>query len=253
MLPIQVVSARPTLADFVGESAIATWSDLAVPTTGGPVMVKIVTAPREEPRPTVLILHGMPGIEHPLAAYVRYAEDLAAAGIDAWLFSYYSSADDEVMHRSGADQQIARFQARFHAWVKTVREIADFAQDRTANSGRTGLLGFSNGGFLAVGTAAVDPRIAALVVFYGGIPEPMQDEITRLPPLLVLHGTADRIIPVIEGEALLVRARELGDEQAELVVYPDADHCFDFDPTSEIANEARARAIAFLRSRLAAN
>jgi acetyl esterase/lipase len=66
---------------------------------------------------------------------------------------------------------------------------------------------------------------------------------------LVLHGSADHVIPVSEGEALVDRARTLGG-QSQLVVYPNADHGFDWEPTSAIANQARARAVDFLRRQL---
>jgi carboxymethylenebutenolidase len=165
---------------------------------------------------------------------------------------YYSATDDEVMRSPGRDRRIALYEARFRDWAKTVSEIAGFALAQKASSGRVGLLGLSNGGFLAVGTAAVDPRIAALVVFYGGIPGPVRDEITRLPPLLALHGDGDHIIPIGEGRALVDRANAL-EGQAELIAYPRADHGFDFDPNSHIANDARSRAIAFLRRQLGAD
>jgi carboxymethylenebutenolidase len=108
------------------------------------------------------------------------------------------------------------------------------------------LLGLSNGGFLAVGTAAIDQRIGALVVFYGGIARPIKDEITRLPPLLEVHGDADRIIPITQGRALVDRAKALGGE-AEQIVYPGAGHGFGLT-----SDDARARAVDFLRRQLKA-
>jgi len=239
------------LALLARGNAVAGETDLTVATTGGLVAVQAFTAPGQAKRPTVLVLHGRAGMV-PLAGYRRYAADLAAAGMDAWLFSYYGAADDEAMRTADRTQRNELFTARFRAWVQTVSDTAGFALARAENSGRVGLLGFSNGGFLTVGTAAADRRIGALVVFYGGIPRPMRDAIARLPPLLELHGDAEQIIPIAEGRALVERAKALGGF-AEQVVYPGADHGFDFAPHSYAGDDAISRAVAFLRHQLGAD
>jgi carboxymethylenebutenolidase len=221
---------------------------LTVPTADGPVAVKVYAVPGAAPRPTVLILHGLGGA-NPEPGYTGFAEALAAAGLDAWLFSYYSPADQKIMFAPGRDAHLAVYTARMPVWAKKVGEIADFSRTRKSSSGRVGLLGLSNGGFLAVGAAALDRQVSAIVVFYGGIPGPLRDEIKHLPPLLALHGGADTVIPITEGRALVDRAKALGGE-AELVVYPGVGHGFDFDERYDKAPEARARAITFLSEHL---
>jgi carboxymethylenebutenolidase len=221
---------------------------LTVPTVDGPVDVKVYAAPGDAPRPAVLILHGLGG-NNPKQGYVSLAEATAASGTDAWLFSYYTPSDQAIMFATGHDAHRALYQARMPAWAKKVDEIADFALTLPRSSGKVGLLGLSNGGFLAVGAAALDPQIGAIVVFYGGIPGPLRDQINRLPPLLALHGDADTVIPVAEGRALVDLAKSLGD-QAELVVYPGVGHGFDFDEDYDKANGVRRRAIAFLDDEL---
>jgi carboxymethylenebutenolidase len=226
----------------------AAQTELTVPTADGSVAVKIYAAPGEAPRPTVLILHGLGGI-NPAPGYIHFADALAAAGIDAWLFSYYSPNDQSVMFAPGHDAHLALYTARMPIWAKKIDEIAGFALTQRQSSGKIGLLGLSNGGFLAVGAAAHDPHIAAIVVFYGGIPGPLSNEIKRLPPLLALHGDADTIIPIAEGRALVDRAKALGGP-AELVVYPGVGHGFDFDESYDMARDARGRAIKFLGDQL---
>jgi carboxymethylenebutenolidase len=105
------------------------------------------------------------------------------------------------------------------------------------------------GGYLAVAAAAADARVNALVVFYAGIPDARKSSLTRLPPLLALHGDADRNVPPAEGTALVDKARALG-SAAQLVVYPGAGHGFDFDPTRDNAKDASARALSFLQQQL---
>jgi carboxymethylenebutenolidase len=232
------------LALFLCGNAAAQ-TGLTVPTQDGPVEVRVYPAAGEAPRPTVLILHGLGGT-NPEPGYVSFANAVGGAGLDAWLFSYYTPADQAVMFGPDSDAHNQVYRTRMPAWANKVDEIADFALTRPRNSGRIGLLGLSNGGFLAVGAAALDPRIAAIVVFYGGIPGPLGDDIKRL---LALSGDADTVIPIAEDRALVDRAKALGDE-AELVVYPGVGHGFDFDESYDGARDARNRAISFLGDHL---
>jgi carboxymethylenebutenolidase len=241
-LLLGAVATMPAHADEASAEAIM------VETANGPMRATRLAAPDEAPRPAVLILHGRQGIEPLATAYGRYAADLAAAGMDAWVVSYYGAADAAAMNDPDRSQRSATFNARIGAWAKAIDDVAGFVLARKESSGRVGLLGFSNGGFLAV-AAAADPRISALVVFYGGILDVVRDNVVRLPPLLAVHGDADRTIPISDGRELVERARALGGE-AELITYPGAGHGFDFAPHSRIADDARSRAIAFLRSRL---
>jgi carboxymethylenebutenolidase len=246
---------RPAFALFalllvLRGSAVAAEISLVVPTAERPVSVRVFAASGEAPRPAVLILHGRQGIA-PIAHCERLATALAAAGIDAWLFSYYSPEDDKIIGRLERGERVKFFNTRLRAWAKEISDMAGVAMAQKNNSGRVGLLGQSNGGILAVAAAANDPRIAALVVFYGGIPDPMHEEIARLPPLLALHGDADQVIPIGQGRALVDRATALGG-QGELIVYPGAGHGFDFDSASRDGVDAISRAVEFLHRQLTA-
>ncbi len=91
---------------------------------------------------------------------------------------------------------------------------------------RVGLVGFSLGGFLALSAAAQeDLKIAAVVDFFGGLPEEQRARVKKLPPALVIHGTRDDVVPVKEAEALrdLFAAKRL---EGEVKVYPDVGNMF---------------------------
>jgi carboxymethylenebutenolidase len=223
-------------------------SDIAVQGADGPISVKHFPAPVMGKRPAVIILHGRQSVAQSPAPYTRYAEALAAKGIDAWLVSYYDQADAEAMNSSDRELRIKYFNDHLRNWSSRVHDVAGHVLAQDDASGKIGLLGFSNGGFLAVLSAATDPRVSALVVFYGGIAGP-KAEITHLPPLLALHGDADRVIPLTTGAALVDRARALGGP-AELVTYPGAGHVFDFDQTRADARDASERALSFMRNLL---
>ncbi len=61
---------------------------------------------------------------------------------------------------------------------------------------RIGMAGLSMGGQVGLSTAARDPRIKAVAEFFTAWPGSLPDEpIAKLPPVLLLNGTADPIIP----------------------------------------------------------
>jgi carboxymethylenebutenolidase len=123
--------------------------------------------------------------------------------------------------------------------------------ERPDSSGRLGLLGFSLGGYVAAATAARDDRVAALAVLYGGMPEKIASHVKHLPPLLELHGDADRNVSFAQGQALVKLAKAAGGE-AELVTYPGKGHAFDFSDSDPMATDAVDRVVRFFQSRLQA-
>ncbi len=61
---------------------------------------------------------------------------------------------------------------------------------------RIGMAGLSMGGQVGLSTAARDPRVKAVAEFFTAWPGSLPDEpIAKLPPVLLLNGTADPIIP----------------------------------------------------------
>ena len=64
------------------------------------------------------------------------------------------------------------------------------------------LLGYSLGGYLALTAAMTTRDIAAVAVCYGGVPTPFAGLAANLPPTLILHGSADPVIPVSEARSL---------------------------------------------------
>ena len=63
------------------------------------------------------------------------------------------------------------------------------------------------------------------MIYYGTSPFPMEVRVTHFPPLLILHGDADAIIPVEQGRHLADFATALGGS-AEIVIYPGERHGF---------------------------
>ena len=124
-------------------------------------------------------------------------------------------------------------------------------------SGRhIGLVGYSWGAFLAVSVASSVPTVRAVVDFYGGgsDADPADEQVPRFPPLLFLHGEADRVVPVELAHRLYERMLAHGG-QVEMHLYPGAQHVFNAPWASAYsapdAADAWRRTIEFLRRRLA--
>jgi carboxymethylenebutenolidase len=228
------------------EAAEITGKAMTLPATERQVKVVYFRAPGDAKRPAALLLHGAGGFDRRIAEYNRYASALASQGIDAYLVYYYSDADERGMSQTGDI-----FTERYPAWAKLVGDLADHLLTQKDSNGKVGLVGFSNGGILATGASTLDPKINATVIYYGTEPWPLKERAKRFPPLLVLHGDADQIIPVIAGHQLAALAEEVG-AKADLVIYPGEGHGFGPNPNGNGA-DALKRTIAFLKKELVPN
>jgi len=228
---------------LAGAAQAADGQKLVLPAQERQVHVTYFRAPGDNPRPAALLLHGANGFDSQISGYDAYASDLAQHGIDAYLLYYYSDADQENMF-GGNDV----FVKRYAAWTRLISDVAGDVLKGKDSNGKVGLVGFSNGGTLAGGTAARDPRITAAVVYYGTSPFPMDVPVKRFPPLLILHGDADTIIPVEQGRHLADFAKTLGG-QTELVIYPNERHGFGARQSAN-ATDALDRTISFLSREL---
>jgi len=210
---------------------------ITLPTKERQVHVTYFRASGDAPRPAALLLHGAGGFDRRIADYNKYASALANQGIDAYLVYYYSDLDEKSMSL-GVDV----FEDRYEDWAKQVGELADNLEKQKISNGKVGLVGFSNGGILATGASTLDSKITAAVIYYGTEPK-------RFPPLLILHGDADQVIPVEHGRHLALVAKQLG-APVDLVIYPGEAHGFGSDTTKKNGADALNRTIAFLKKEL---
>ena len=199
----------------------------------------------EEPKPTVLLLHGCPGLEKNLDLAVRLRDQ----GWNAMAFHY-----------RGCWGSAGRYDLR------TIPRDVTAAVDLLAgcprvDTERIAVLGHSLGGWAALVTAAGEPRLRAVAVYGAAArpgnglrlsPDRIEAEFTRflavtpdefaaqrdevaermdgltaaeaigLRPLLVVHGTADRWVPVAQARELAARAGP----GCRYVEVEGADHAF---------------------------
>lgn len=207
---------------------------------------------RADGKPLVVVLHGQSGYAAFQSAYDAYLQRLSRLGLRACALSYYRDDDEANMHSPFASQREAHFEQSFDTWVRRIEAATTQLQNRSGAS-RTGLLGFSQGGALALAVAAAgQPRFEALVTFYAPWPRPVAaGQFQTLPPSLFIHGEADRTVPAAHAHRLLQLAQSRG-TSAEIALFPEADHGFDLGSETAQAQAAQQRAQEFLVQRLTA-
>jgi dienelactone hydrolase len=166
--------------------------------------------------PAVLALYGSGGLREGWAD--QPSRLLAAQGYSVFIVHYFD--------RTGtvwADRDTTR--TNFPVWMGTIGDAITFATRHTSvDASRIALLGFSLGAYLALSVASLEPRVKAVVEFFGGVPEELHG-FTRMPPVLILHGEQDRIVPVSEATQLQTLLERNGIPY-EMKLYPGAGHGF---------------------------
>jgi carboxymethylenebutenolidase len=253
---MQTINRRAVLGGIVALAIpvpghAAAPEELSAEADEGSVALTRYAADRVGKRPAVLVLHGARGVELKPRAYERYANHLATGGIDTYLVRYFTAADYQALDPKTSTRETRDVYdtGRFDGWTRRISSVVTAILERSDSSGRVGLLGFSLGGYIAADTAAHDERVTALAVMYGGMPDAEVTHVKRFPPLLELHGEADRNVPVAKGEELVKLAKEVG-ARAEMVTYPGREHGFDFSDSDPMTADAIERVIRFFQIQL---
>ncbi|HMD17910.1 MAG TPA: dienelactone hydrolase family protein [Terriglobales bacterium] len=194
-------------------------------------------APSDGSVPAVVALYGAGGN---VSGMERYASTLAAQGFAVYLLHYFDRTGTE----SADKPTIMR---NFPLWMKTLWDAISFVETQPQVDGkRIALLGFSLGAYLSLANSAIDPRVQAVVEFFGGMPKEMNLFMRRLCPVLILHGEADSTVPVDEAYKLQKLLEKKGIPY-EIKIYPAVGHGFE-DQT--IWRDAGLRSLQFLQKYL---
>lgn len=234
---------------------------ISLPTLGGAQQSALLTAPDATPslwgalrippapgpHPAVILLYGSAGWR---AGYLEIADRLAEAGFAALVLDYYAGTGGAPV---GSQEKLRKWEA----WRHVVQEAGAFLQGLPSVAGdRLALVGYSRGAFLAVSVAASMPAVRAVVDFYGGGgggTRSIEQEVKGLPPLLILHGEDDSVVPVRFAQELRSAVDAAGGT-VEMHLFPGEGHAFNapwagtYSP--QAADRSLALAIAFLRARI---
>ncbi len=208
-------------------------------TSGGKtIAVETFQSGGTTPRPAVLMLHGADGLNYN-TQYRDGARDVAAAGYQVHLIHY--------LDRTGERRaSFATLFQNFMPWMSTVQDALSFASDYPgADAGRIGIIGISLGAALGLAVSSTDSRVKTLVTYFGPLPQGAVATTSRLPPTLVLHGSADPIVPVANAYAVEALLRQQNVPH-EVKVYPGQGHGF----RGAVEKDATQTALAFLRRHL---
>lgn len=181
------------------------------------ITIDVFTPGRPGRYPIIAALHGSGGLAN--IGHLDFAQILANQGFCVFVPHYFEStgtvwADDATIWRE------------FPVWMGTLSEGLDFASNHpSSDPARIGLVGFSLGAYLALSLGSQQPRIKAVVDFFGGMPDHFAERMNGMPPVLILHGEADSVVRVAEAHKIsaLLSSRQL---PHEMKLYPNAGHGF---------------------------
>jgi dienelactone hydrolase len=190
---------------------------MATFTSGGrEIRIDHYAPKRSGSNPAVILLHGSGG---PLRGLDPFAGQAALFGVHVFVLHYF----DRTGHTWVSPSEIEQY---FPAWLETLKDAVTFAGGQPGvDPHRLGLLGFSLGAYLALALATQDRRIAAVADIVGGLAEHFVPDAANLPPVLILHGGLDNVVPVARAQEL-ERVLEQHKIPHQIKIYPDQGHVF---------------------------
>jgi carboxymethylenebutenolidase len=230
------IALAPTLAH-------AGWVKGEFESAGKPVAEFHCAPTGAGPFPVVVLLHGA----GPRGAGDNDFEDwcttLADHGYYAEFIEYYTQTGETLTIDEMA-KAMPTCIAEIHSGIDALK------QNSAVDSKRVALMGYSLGAILSLTYGATYPGdIAAIVEYYGLFPKELQDRAATMPPVLILHGTADRLVPVSAASDLDALLGKQG-RPHEIKIYPGAQHAFNFPDAPmydrSASDDAWDRAIKFL-------
>ncbi len=189
--------------------------------------------------PAVLVLHSSAGTLFGKGELERFSQSLAARGIVAFFVRYYDRTGTIFAGDKGIEKHL-------HEWEDTISDAMDFAAAHPrVRRDLIGLFGYSLGAFLAVSIASRDPRVDAVAELAGGIFTYLGGRLQRVPPTLIMYGTADQRVDPRYARELERVARHHGTRPL-VKSYPGEGHVL----SKPALADASQRALDFLTGQL---
>jgi carboxymethylenebutenolidase len=179
------------------------------------------------PHPAVLLVHESAGMQAlPAAVFRHYGKLLAGEGYVVLLVHYFNRTDHVAVDPMKREE-IRRY---FPAWRDTLSEALKLlTKAPDVDPSRVGVLGLSLGSYLAL-SIAMDRKmgVAAVANLFGGLPDELWADLDYLPPVLVIGGMKDRLVPASMCYALRGWCED-NNVACECCVFKDQDHLFAAD------------------------
>jgi dienelactone hydrolase len=166
--------------------------------------------------PIIVMLSGSGGVHSQNMPFESQARLFAGGGYRVYLPHYL-----DVTHGSPRDPV-----KHYAIWAQAVRDALTFVQAQTHIApSRTVLVGYSLGASVALAAATGEFQLAGIVVWSGSLPDAYVSAFDRPPPLLILHGARDTVIPVFNARQL-AKLCELRHGVCRLSIYDEEGHAF---------------------------
>ena len=187
---------------------------------GRTIRMDAAPAPGTGKKPALLLLHGSGGAVSYWAA--RFAPALTRFGVGLYAPHYFD--------RTGtgrATPEMILDGRHFPEWLGAARDaVTAVAEQPSVDPKRIAVLGISLGGYLAMALAVTDRRLRAAVELSGGMPPGWEPRISpAMPPVLILHGTEDTVVPVTEAHRL-AQLLQAGGSPHRVELFPGETHWF---------------------------
>ena len=170
--------------------------------------------------PAVILLHGAGGN---ISFWLdRLAPALSPFGVSVFAPHYF-----EKTGTVRATPEIILDGRHVPAWLAAATDALTFVAAHPAvDSSRIAVLGISLGGFLAVALATRETRLKAVIELSAGMPPGFESGLSpATPPILILHGEQDSIVPVSEAHKLR-DLLETHDVPHAIQILPNENHWF---------------------------
>ena len=212
--------ASPAQTSLPGNPSQVTRRSFKLRLAGADVS-SILLLPETDGRvPAALLLHGYSSSKERLADTMGRA--LAARGIGSLAIDLplHGSRDDAIIEQARANPL-----GLVHHWKMALAEataaIDWLSAHNHVDARRISVTGYSLGSYIALQTAAADPRIASVIIAAGGdlpatpwtsmvrmMSDPLKSARALERPLLLLHGRSDRTILPEQAQRLFDAAAQ---------------------------------------------
>ncbi len=196
------VGARHERLSFQSQSgriAIEAWIPRAAPARGA----------------AVILLYGSGAEQASGMPYARLAEAFVSSRRSVYLPHYLDATKGSA----------SRPERHYGIWSGTVRDALGFVKSSAGiSTDRIAIVGYSLGASVALCTAAIAPDLAGVVDWSGSMPDGCRWA-QRLPPLLMIHGARDSVIPPYNVRQLAALC-ELRGFSCETRIFPGEGHRF---------------------------
>jgi carboxymethylenebutenolidase len=190
--------------------------------------------------PAVLLLHGSGGLEQATGPIYREIATAMAKNGYVVLIPHFFEKTNHVIGKPLKDGE-------YEAMLEGLKDAIEFAAKQPeVDATRFGLVGYSMSSNMAMVLSVRDKRVKALASWSGAYP-PVKPS-TKLPPLLILHGSKDPVTP-LKYVQQYVEALKEQEMPHDYYIYKGMGHNFDV----ERFEDATVRTVTFFDKYVKAN